>query len=248
VIKDRAQKKLAVRFCATQGIVPFTEVVVRSPTGLDDNVVNITDVDVLGADIGRSGAVRRFLFDCKTAMKQSGINRALWAGGLKSFVRADLAFVIQMKDVPDSHKLAAASFNVHIHTEASFRRYASSIAPDFERDITYLDDMDIWDRFVTLGQGQPALVEALWFVTTQAALEQSGPKGVRSGLATLIRVSGELDPTRAVHRLFFGTFVSAFLIFLTLSASALKDVFQFSMERANFEQRLRYFLWEGREN
>ena len=126
MIKDRAQKKMAARFCAVQGIVPFTEVVVRSPTGLEDAVVNITDVDVLGLEIVRGGLVRRYVFDCKTAGRQSAINRALWAGGLSAFVNADSAYVLQMKSVPDSHKLAANTFGVHIHTETSFERYANS--------------------------------------------------------------------------------------------------------------------------
>ena len=140
MIKDRAQKKLAAKFCAAQGIVPFAEVVVSAQTGLEESTVAITDVDVLGVDLGRAGVVQRLLFDCKTARKQSGINRALWAGGLKSLVHADRVFVSQKKESPYSHKLAANTFNVHIHSEDSFARYANAIAPAFSRDITYLDD------------------------------------------------------------------------------------------------------------
>jgi hypothetical protein len=35
---------------------------------------------------------------------------------------------------------------------------------------------------------------------------------------------------------------------MATAVSVLKDVFDFNMGRADFEQRLRYFLWEGREN
>jgi len=42
--------------------------------------------------------------------------------------------------------------------------------------------------------------------------------------------------------------LSSFLIFLAMSVDDLKEVFQFSMLKESFEQRLRYFIWEGREN
>jgi hypothetical protein len=248
MIKDRAQKKLAVKFCAAQGILPFMEVVVRSHSGLEEAPVNITDIDVLGLDLGRSGAVQRVLFDCKTGSKLSAINRALWAGGLMTFVRADRAYVIQKKEAPYSHKLAANVLDVHIHSEETFVRYANSITLDFSRDISYLDNLDIWDCFVALGQVQPALGEAVWFATTQAALEASGPRGIRLGLSALIKAAPELDPRRSAHRLLFGGLVSGFLIFLSLSANALKEIFQFSMDKEDFERTVRYFVWEGREN
>lgn len=245
---DRLQKRLALKFCAAQGIVPFAEVIISAGTGLDEGIIAVTDVDVLGLDLGRYGSVQRLLFDCKTGAKQSAINRALWAGGLKSLVRADRAFVIQRKGAPDTHRLVANSFDVHIYSEDSFRRYAAAIAPDFLRDVTYLDDLDHWDQLIALRKNQPAFVEAVAYVTTHTALEISAPKGLRQGLATLMKVAGELDPAKPLHRLLFGTYVSGFLIFLSKAAGQLTEVFQFSMEKADFEQRLRYFVWEGREN
>ena len=108
------------------------------------------------------------LFDCKTTLKLSAINRALWVAGLKQLVAADRAYIIQTKEAPYSHKLVANGLNVSIHSECSVR-YAESIAIDFARDITYLDTLDIWDAFVGLRQSEPALADLVWFVTTQAA-------------------------------------------------------------------------------
>jgi hypothetical protein len=247
MIKDRAQKKLAAKFCAAQGIIPFVEVMIFAQTGLEEQPAAITDVDVLGLDLGRAGTVQRILFDCKTAAKQSGINRALWASGLKSLVHADRVFVIQKNDSPDTHKLAANTLDVHINSEDNFTRYAMAVAPNFAKNVTYLDDLDVWDRFLSLKKLQPALTDALLFLTTHAALELSGPRGVRTGLAFLLKVSGELDPMKPMHATLFRAYLSAILIFLSLSTSSLKDVFQFSMKKESFEQRLRYFVWEGRE-
>jgi hypothetical protein len=104
------------------------------------------------------------------------------------------------------------------------------------------------DAFVDLRQSQPVLADLLWYVTAQAALERSGPKGIRTGLYVLLKVGPELDPRMSLHRLLFGSCVSAFLIFLSLSATSLMDIFQFSMEKEDFERTVRYFVWEGREN
>lgn len=248
MIKDRAQKKLAVRYCAAQGIVPFAEVIVRSSTSVEDVPVNITDIDVLGVEISQFGANRRIIFDCKTANKQSGINRALWASGLRHLVMAEAGFVIQAKGVPDTHRLAASTMGINIHTEDSFRRYATSLSPDFEKELTYLDDMDRWDDLVLIGRQFPQLADLAFFVGTQAALERSGPKGLRNGLSAIMRAAGELDPNKPVHQMLFGCALSAFLLHSAMAVATLKDVFDFAMAKENFEQRLRYFLWEGREN
>ncbi|MGB3042232.1 MAG: hypothetical protein WBB98_03495 [Xanthobacteraceae bacterium] len=248
MIKDRGQKKLAVRYCAAQGIVPFAEVLVRSSTSLEEAPLNITDIDVLGIQIGHFGAARRILFDCKTANKQSGINRALWVSGLRHLVLAEAGLIIQAKAVPDTHRLAASAMGINIHTEDSFRRYAVSLSPDFEKDISYLDDMDRWDELMLVGRQIPQLADLAFFVGTQAALERSGPKGLRIGLSAILRAAGELDPGKPVHRMLFGCVLSAFLLHIAMAVTSLKDVFDFSMPKQEFERRLRYFLWEGREN
>lgn len=248
MIKDRGQKRLAARYCAVQGVIPFVEVIVRSSTSVDDSHVNITDIDVLGVEIGHFGGTRRILFDCKTANKQSGINRALWASGLRHLVGAENGFVIQAKAVPDTHRLAAATMGINIHSEDSFRRYATSLSPEFLKEATYLDEMDQWDELMGVGSSNAAMAELAFFVTTQAALELSGPKGVRLGLSCLLRAAGELDPGKKLHQTLLACFVSAFLMHMAMAVAVLKDVFDFGMARHDFEQRLRYFLWEGREN
>lgn len=248
MIKDKAQKKLAAKLCAAQGIVPFVEVLVRSPTGLEETPTDITDVDVLGLDLGKSGTMIRTIYDCKTASKLSAINRALWAGGLKSFIGADRAIIIQRRDAPYSHKLAANDLHVTIHSEQTFVQYAKSISSSFERDVTYLDNMDVWDSFIEMRRNFPAVSDLVWYATTQSAIETRGPKNIRAALSTLKKCGPELDPKKPAHRLLFGTVASAFLIGLSLSASSLIQIFQFSMTKDDFEKTLRYFVWEGKEN
>src|SRR5688572_4104649 len=81
--KDRFQKELAIRFCQARSTVPFVEVVVRSSADLSHSVEVLTNLDVVGLEVTSDGAIKRTIFDCKTANKMSPINRAFWAAGGK---------------------------------------------------------------------------------------------------------------------------------------------------------------------
>lgn len=248
MIKDKPQKKLAARFCASQGLVPFVEVVVRSHTGLEEAPVNITDIDVLGIGASRYSYRTRILFDCKSTSKLSPINRCLWASGLRSYVEADRAFVIQKRDIAHSHRIAANAMMVHAHSEESFERYASSLDASFLLDFTYLDDMDKWDIFIDVPNRFPAMTDLVSYNGTFAALERAGAKGVRQAISALLKAAPEMDPEKDSHFFIYCATVSSFMIFLGQCLSELKDVFSFSMERDEFERVVRYYIWDGKDN
>src|SRR6185312_10249792 len=112
---------------------------------------------------GHFGRTRRIVLDCKTANKQSGINRAVWASGLRHLVGAEAGFVIQAKAVPDTHRLAASTMGINIHTEDSFRRYATSLSPDFLKEATYLDEMDRWDELLGAARTNTVISDLIFF-------------------------------------------------------------------------------------
>lgn len=247
-MKDLPQKKLAVRFCAAQEIVPFMEVLVHSETGLEEVSVDITDIDVLGHDFGNSGPPTRTLFDCKSGTKQmSPINRALWASGLCKFVQANSAYIIQQKEAVYSHKLAANTMGVHIHSENSFIKYAESTSGLFAQGSTYLDDLGAWDSLSKIGSVIPCK-DIIYYLSNYAAMENSGPKSLRHGLSALLKASPELNPNKPNHKLLFGVFLSSFLISLSITINGMKDVFDFSMSKETFERTLRFYVWDGKEN
>lgn len=247
MIKDRDQKEMAAKFCAAQGIVPFLEVVVRSSAALEDAPIDVTDVDVMGVQYGRRGVERRIIFDCKTG-KMSAVNRALWASGLKTYVRASEAFLILRKDAPSSHRLVANELGIHIHSEANFKKFAVSTSPYFAYDSTYLADMNSWDAAALLTNKYPGLTDLAQVANTAAATEENGAKGVRSALGTFIKSAPELDPRKPEHLFIYANFLSAFAGFLTISAVEVKHVFQFDMEKDEFEKTLRYYIWGGKDS
>jgi hypothetical protein len=97
-----------------------------------------------------------------------------------------------------------SAIGINIHTEDSFCRYATSLSADFARDVTYLDEMDRWDEVRLEGRDNPAFAELTFFLGTRAALELSGPKGIRSGPSALMHAAGELDPDKKLHHMVFG--------------------------------------------
>lgn len=247
MIKDRLQKKLAAKFCAAQRIVPYAEVIVRSSASLEDAPVDITDADLLGVEYGHRGVERRILFDCKTG-KMSAINRALWVAGLKSYMEADEAYLILKKDAPYSHRLASSSMDVHIHSEANFSKFAGSMSPDFNYDCTYLDDMNVWEAFPDLMNDHPRLRDIIFFSNTVSATEKSGAKGIRSGLSVLLKSSPELDPRKQKHFFLYANFLSAFAGFAAITTVDMRNVFQFDMNKDDFDKTARYYIWGGRDS
>lgn len=247
MIKDRAQKGMAARFCAAQGVVPYLEVVVRSSAALEDMPVDVTDVDVLGIEFGRRGLERRILFDCKTG-KMSAINRALWAAGLKSYVKASEAFLILKKDAPYSHRLVANELGVHVHSEANFEKYAVSVSPNYLFGATYLANMDLWDYIPEISAKYGALSEIASLSNTYAAMESNGARGLRSLLGIFIKSAQELDPRKTEHLFVYANFLSAFSGFMTLAVVDLKNIFQFDMGQDDFEKTLRYYIWGGKDS
>lgn len=246
-MKDRSQKQLAAKFCASQRIVPFAEVVVRSSAALEETPIDVTDVDVLGVEFGRRGIERRIVFDCKTG-KMSAVNRALWVSGLKTYVKASEAYLILKKEAPYSHRLVANELGVHIHSEVNFGRFASSLAADYDFDITYLADMDKWDSFYEIMSKYPRLADLVRYSNVTAATESNGARGLRAALGVFLKVAPELDPRNRTHLFLYCNFLSACAVFMTLSAVDMKNIFQFDMDKAAFERTLRYYVWGGKDS
>ncbi|QJE74605.1 hypothetical protein HHL28_17435 [Aerophototrophica crusticola] len=248
MIKDTEQKLDCAKFCATQYIVPFLEVVVSHPNEVSDSETHITDIDVLGVSINKFGHIERYLFDCKTQAKLSPINRALWAAGAARFTDAARSFVVLKKDAPESHRLAASSVNVHLHSEDSFRRYATSLDINFLRKFTYLEVLDGWSKLQETQQKYPKL-EALARVSSGSfLLEPSAARALRRLVGVLSKVRGELDPSKPDHRQVFLSTLSVFILLMAACIQDLKDLFDFKLPKEDFERIVRYYIWEGKEN
>ena len=248
MMKDSGQKQKAIRYCVATGMVPFLEVLVRHAAEVSDTVADITDVDVLGITPAGTDKPKIVLFDCKTLAKQSGINRAFWAEGLKQFVGASEAFVILNKAAPEGHRLAANKLGVRLFSEPLFDSFASSASKDYFPDSSYLETMEAWEQIFSAGKAYPGLDGLVSYLTADAPLESNAIAGFRSLLAHLKRSEGEVDPSKPLHRCIYGMAISQALVFLSDIASTFHSVFDASASQADFEKMLRYYVWGGKES
>jgi hypothetical protein len=245
--KDRYYKELAIRYCLARGAVPFLEVVVPSVADLSDSVERLTDIDVLGVATFGDGGLRRTIFDCKTGYNMSSVNRAFWAGGLKDYAGCDDAFVILKTKAVHNHRISSLSIDVDLHTEESFKDLGRTIDPAFPADSCYQASVDRWnavyDCFAANSWSEP-----LFELSRNAVPLTKSPWSIfRRIIASLQDTRGYFDPKKAQHvAIFFDLLASAFVLWAVLGRD-IRRFYEPTMEKAEFEKILRYYLWGGKD-
>lgn len=245
--KDRHQKELAVRYCLAVGLIPFLEVLVHNTADLTDASEVLTDIDALGIGASGDGFLHRTAFDCKTTNKMSAINRALWARGLCDFLKMDSAFVILKRPASKNHRLTALTLQIDLHDEESFIDLARSYDPSFPTVTHYQSEIENWDRLET------AYKKWLWSEPLYNLNRTVVPTTLRPAstfrkvVAELRSLKGNFDPERADHlAIILDTMSSCFLMW-SVMARDIRRFFDPKMDKTEFEQTLRFYLWDGRE-
>lgn len=243
--KDLPQKRKAIQFCVSSGLVPYYEVNITNVKDLTDKPELLTDVDVLGIAF-ESGRVKRTIFDCKTT-KTSPINRAFWATGLKQYVEADHAYVILKRSAPDAHKISARTLGVYLFDEALFDAYAVALSPNYKGEDDYLFSMERWHALHNGLRANSTFEKLGDFLRHVVPLEPDAPKLVRGILANLRHARGELDPAKDVHMAVYVYAVFSFAIAMSTVARDIFDVFDPKQSKEAFQRFLRDYIWGGRE-
>lgn len=244
--KDLQQKRKAIQFCVSSGLVPYYEVNVTNIKDLTDKPELLTDVDILGVGF-EGGRVKRTIFDCKTT-KTSPINRAFWAAGLKHYVEADHAYVILKRSASEAHKISAKTLGVHLFDEALFEAYATALSPNYKNEDDYLFSMDRWHDLHQGLRVNSSFEKLGDFLRHVVPLESDAPKLVRGILANLRHARGELDPARDEHMAVYVFAVFSFAIAMSTVVRDIFDVFDPKQSREAFQGFLRDYIWGGRES
>lgn len=246
--KDRHQKELAVRHCLAVGLVPFVEVLVHSTADLTETTEVLTDIDVLGIGVSGDGVLHRTAFDCKTTNKMSAINRALWARGLCDYLGMDGAFVILKRPAARNHRLSALALKVDLHDEESFIELSRSYDPTYPSVTSYQSDLENWDK-LEAAYKKWFWSEPLYHLTQTVAPTATHYASVfRKIVAELRAVKGNFDPDKEEHiAIFFDTMCACFLMW-SVMAREIRRFYDPAMDKAQFEQTLRFYMWDGRES
>jgi hypothetical protein len=245
--KDRYYKELAVRYCLARGAVPFLEVLVPSASDLSDSVEVLTDIDVIGVATVDDGSLRRTIFDCKTSDKMSSVNRAFWAAGLKDYAGCDDAFVILKTKAVHNHRISALSIDVDLHTEDSFIDLGRTIDPAFPADSCYQASLDRWNSVYECYAANDWAKPLFHLVRNSVPLANSPWSVFRRTVAALRDARGHFDPQKAQHvAIFLDILASTFVLWAALGRD-IRRFYEPTMDKAAFEQVLRYYLWGGKE-
>lgn len=246
--KDTAQKEKAIRYCISNGVLPYLEVIVNNVREITDVRTVITDLDVLGLEISRRGSVRRTLFDCKTVAKMSAINRAFWASGVMAYTGCDESYVILSKKASEAHRVSAKTLNVHLFQEYDFDSYAESANINYLDKKYYSADISSWHNYYTIFEKNKALEALGEHINTRIPLENDFAKALRE-LIGIIRINkGELNPEKKEHMAIYCSLILSFLVAMAPISSQISDVFDPSISQVEYETILRYYVWGGRDS
>ncbi|TPK75520.1 hypothetical protein FJ930_05360 [Mesorhizobium sp. B2-4-15] len=245
--KDRFQKELAIRYCLSAGLLPFLEVLVVSSAEVTDQVEVLTDVDVLGVSALDDGRLHKTIFDCKSSTRMSPINRAFWTAGLRQYIAADSAFVLMGSRSSRNHRLAALDMNVDLHDEDSFTALGRSLDPVFPNIEAYQASIDRWQSLedvYSANQWSSGLREQIAYAVPLA----DDPKAVfRRIIASLRSARGNFDPKKPKHLAIIFDVMSATFVSLIKITRDLRRIYDPKMDKREFENTLRYYMWGGKE-
>lgn len=246
--KDTAQKEKAIRYCISNGVLPYLEVIVNNVREITDVRTVITDLDVLGLEISRRGSVRRTLFDCKTVGKMSAINRAFWASGVMAYTGCDESYVILSKKASEAHRVSAKTLSVHLFQEYDFDTYAESSSINYLDKRYYSAEISSWHQYYKIFESNHALRALGEHINTRIPLEKDFAKALRE-LVGIIRLNrGEFNPEKKEHMSVYCSLIMSFLLVMAPISSQIADIFDPSISQPEYETILRYYVWGGRDS
>ncbi|MCJ7851579.1 hypothetical protein [Pseudomonas monteilii] len=246
--KDTAQKEKAIRYCISNGVLPYLEVIVNNVREITDVRTVLTDLDVLGLEISRRGSVRRTLFDCKTVGKMSAINRAFWASGVMTYTGCDESYVILNKKASEAHRVSAKTLNVHLFQEYDFDTYAESANINYLDKKHYSADISNWHTYYKIFEKFETLSALGEHINTRIPLENDFAKALRE-LVGIIRLNrGEFNPEKKEHMAIYCSLILSFLLVMAPISSQIADIFDTTIGQSEYETILRYYVWGGRDS
>ncbi len=246
--KDTIQKEKAIRYCISNGLLPYLEIVVDNVREITDVKTVITDLDVLGIEISRRGVARKTFFDCKTVGKMSAINRAFWAAGVMSYTGCKESYVILSKKASEAHRVSARSLNVHLFQEQDFDSYAQSSSINYLDALTYSSKIANWHKFYLIFEKNKNISGLGLYLNTKLPLEEDNAKSLRELMGVIRTNKGELDPAKSEHMAVYCSTILSFLLVMAPICSQISDIYSQEMSRQEYEKILRYYVWGGRES
>jgi hypothetical protein len=247
MLKDRAQKVLALRFAVSKRWLPQLEVEVESSRRMERTKYALTDIDVLTVAPSPIGGHMRVLFDCKSGARESAIARAFWLRGVMARTVANHGFVVLNTRAPISrdHRVSASELAISLVHEDEFQDLANGLGGTVSPLTSITCAVDAWEQFFGIGSKFPKLQEYLHFGRSAYWMVKDSGEQIRKVVAKLRAVSTELDPIKPEHLCVFGDALCLFLLALSELSGRLFLVLFRSKSQEEFSSTLLALLYGG---
>lgn len=247
MVKDRAQKALALRLCVSKRWLPQLEVEVEPSRRLDRSKSLLTDIDVLAIAQSVISGQERVVFDCKSGAKESGIGRAFWLHGVMARVSAKHGFVVlpEKANIVHDHRVSAADLAVSLLHDSELEGFAQSIGGTTVGIDAHAANIEVWERFLVIGSKFPNLSEYLQFARSGFWMIKDSGEKCRRCVSRLRSIRAELDPSKPEHLAIFGDAICLFLAALSELAGKLLLILLRPASRENFASAVLAMLYGG---
>jgi hypothetical protein len=250
MIKDRAQKAHALRLCVSKGWLPQLEVEVEPTTRIDRSRNLLTDIDVLAVSNSALAQHERFLFDCKSGAKESGIGRAFWLRGVMTRVGAKYGFVVlpEKARILHDHRISAADMSISILHDSELTSFGASIGGDVNENGSLTGTLEAWEAYLSISQKYPQFAEYASFARSGFWMLKDAGERCRRIVSRLRAIRAELDPSKREHLAMFGDAVCLFLIAVSELAAKALLVLLSPASKEEFSLTVLAILYGGQDN
>lgn len=252
MLKDRAQKATALKFCVSKRWLPQLEVEIEPDNRVEQSRFLLTDLDVLAISSSPMGSHSKIVFDCKSGMRESAIGRAFWLKGVMSKVGADHGFVVLNSKLKLSrdHRISASELGVSLLHDSELGDLAQGLGGsiDLRPDYSLSADIDSWEIFLSSRSKSAAFSEYMGYATSSFWTIKDYGEQCRKTVARLRKLRPELDPSKAEHLAVFGDSLCLFLISLSSLANRLFLMLMRPSAAEEFSSALLASVYGGYEN
>lgn len=248
MLQDRDQKQKALALSLANRWFPQLEVDVQPSRAVRDKAPTVTDLDVFSSIPDQFNGYRTVIFDCKTKVRESPINRALWMSGLLKRLSADQGICVLKKDAIElDHRLFATRLNVIILAEDEFDLYTQATAHNYSMKVGNIAEMAIWEQFFEISTKFARLGPPVNFTRSNYWMIDDAAEACRKTLSQLRACHPELDPARAEHIALFLDLCALFARSLAIAVCHIFKAYLHPANQADLSEALLVMLYGGWE-